>query len=229
MVVKRIRKTILSKWVNKLNLNNIPIEFIYTNNNTFENGLCSYDFNAKKYRIFITPNSDKETYIHELGHIYFDKLTNALNYYQKNPFKNIYIRNSIEDGFVNYNLSKFNEFYDLINENIGRSKPINYLIKSFSLNRLLGGYIYDYLHWNFILKPKDRNLQKEIIDYNLNIYQKAILIRAKQEKIKFNQKDLFKLRIILNQFPKIKDLRDYKILKKYEDQVLEKFEKIRDI
>jgi len=193
----------------------------------------------KAYVIFFGFKANKFTLLHEVGHIYFDELTDKLEYVKDltpkspdelKPIENINLTpffricNVAEDAFVNYNLSKNREAYQIILKKF----PIRpFLINNQAIQKLsffdhLSQYIWYYLHFNFILKDKDKEKRKPARDTILNQIKEITLKKAIIERKNISEQKYRDLDSFLDNFDKIKDVRDYKKILAFEFQLLKK-------
>ena len=117
---------ICEEWVNKLQLEGLPIFFDYIeqpyNKKTFQKGIVLWDEEEKAWHIELYELIDKRAIIHELGHIYFAKILNDWYFvasckvskqrFRKMNYEITRYFNRLLDCFVDYHLTKFEGFYD---------------------------------------------------------------------------------------------------------------------
>ncbi len=217
------KKGIIEQWRVILGLTQIPIKFhfiidvgdipFYKEKGKL--GFCGYGIKDQKYHIVLTPEANHYIIIHELGHIYLDKITNNL-YAKFIPAKNweqeIYLfKNGIVDSFTNYHLFQFYQFGQIYLENINNNW---YISPKGNFGNILEFYIKTYLCYNFILREIDRG---ELLDCNTNLQRTKRILSIKGENM-FNRpikENLNRLDTHLDQFGKIKDTQDHIQIKKF--------------
>lgn len=215
---KEEKTLILLKWKEILGLEQIPINFFFPSNKPGELtinekyealGGCGYDSLRGYYGIVMAPEANKFILIHELGHIYLDKITNCL-------YKDItdrgcylpeifYFKNVVIDSFVNYQLYQISYFKPIYLEEM----KYRWLISpKLSFKHILRHYLDIYLCYHFIIgKVYRANLN--ICNHNLRRTKNMLRAKGDGKYKKPIWEKLNRLDIHLNKFDKIKNTRDY--------------------
>ncbi len=169
-----------------------------------------FDNSSKTWFIYYNNVQSDFPFIHELGHIYFAQNKIGYIYFALPPPQSSELDrtlgnliNNLLDCFINYNLSKFEEFYPFIKQNnffyLDHLKGFQKQIEDTeSLSTLLEWFILFYIEFRFILKKGDYEQKSHEIEFLLeilktNILSFDILDAKKLEKLakcldKFNEK-----------------------------------------
>jgi hypothetical protein len=213
---------IIEKWEKLLDIKEIPKRVFIKNTPRLENGSLAKVGLLKDntgYGIRLSYSASKLELIHELGHIWLDKKTDTMNASElisklKNP-KIFRFINVFTDILVNYNLSKFPEFNQLIQKEIVKS--LNYHIEGDIFN-CFAYYLYYFINYKFLLSLL--GIYVHNIRDNLMYCKSRILNEALLEKIVFPIESFDKLDEKLRRFTDIKDSLDSTVISEYIYEVL---------
>ena len=120
---------------------------------------------------------------------------------------------AIVDGFVNSNLTEFNNFYEYFIDKFNEILNIRYVNNpQHSLAFYLMLYIFNFIHFKAVLRNKEKwNLETKV---QLSLSSLANLCNAKtfrlNRTIRFNE-----LNVKLSKFNEMKDTKDTKVILKY--------------
>lgn len=219
-------ESIAKIWAAKLKLQKYPIilEFIpeLYNKKSLRSAIIQWSSEESSWIIYFYQLADKRTVIHELGHIYLAKTLN--NWYFVDSSKKEKIKaeklhpeiskffNRLIDCFNDYNLSKFEEFYDAYVSHIVAGLNQYPDPKQHNLNESIFYYLKAYIDFNYILKPEDNNKYISEIEANLRTVKNSIIKKIKIEKRKLSFNRFVSLDRQLNNFNSIKDSLDSKVI-----------------
>ena len=152
------------KWIIKLGLQKERFFGLFEEegDNMFSISKVSWNPLKNYWEIQYKYPQDEYTIIHELGHIYLYKLDGNLEYHKKLPLivaenRQLAIDiNVLEDTFVNYELCKFPEFFNLMRTKARKRMYLHYILPK-SKDRV--EYIRKWLY------RKTNHVKKEINEY----------------------------------------------------------------
>lgn len=217
---------ICEKWVKKLQLEDLSIYFNYIeepfNKEMGRPAFLQWIHEDQEWEICFYQLVDKKTVIHELGHIYLAKILNNWHFVSswespKEWSKKINIEidkflNRLLDCFVDYNLSKFDDFYSAYISHIDSGLDKYPDPGAYKMNKFLFYYLKAYIDFYFILKPMDISKFISRIEGNLKKVRNTIIIKSKQENRKLHFKRFQNLDKQLDEFNLIKDSLDPKTI-----------------
>ena len=213
-------------WETKLELQKCPIilEFIpeLYNKESLRSAIIQWSSEESSWIIYLYQLADKRTAIHELGHIYLAKILN--NWYFVDSSKKEKIKakelhpeiskffNRLIDCFNDYNLSKFEEFYDAYVSHIVVGLNQYPDPRQHNLNESIFYYLKAYIDFNYILKPEDNNKYISEIKANLRAVKNSVIKKIKIEKRKLSFNRFASLDRQLDKFKSIKDSLNSKVI-----------------
>ncbi len=219
-------ESIYNKWLSRLQLEQFHIRLHLLNemeklslNKSGYKAKIRWNYNENIWELLIPRNIERIIIIHELGHLFFPKEVNDLNLTprlkiqeDKNKIDSnmMFILNQLTDIFVNYYLSRFNDYYDS-----WFNLKKNYLDLSLNFSGkplfyIIAFYLLHYVDYNYIFKKSDKLELISKINSHLIYTENMILSRSKEEKILYNRTKLINLKTQLDQFNIIKDIKDSK-------------------
>ena len=207
-------KAIIEKWINKLELYDYHLYIVLREG--INHSLIVWVPPLNAFTLYWKKPFNKTTIIHELGHLYLAQVYNNMGLIKHGNTKENYKEeikiywNGLIDPFVDYHLSKFEEYNRLLNKQYAkpqrlpnRSTFLNYMVK----------YLLFYLEYKFVVKHT-----QYIIPY-LNKIRKNI-IRTCPSGRKFTWKKFQDLDRELNRFKDIRDIKDSKLITDFVIRVL---------
>ena len=211
-------KAIIEEWSNKLELHDHNINIVLREG--INNSLIVWVPPLNAFTIYWKKPFKKTTIIHELGHLYLAQVYNnmgLIKHGNTRDMKEKYKKeiklysNALLDPFVDYHLSKFEEYYKLLNKQYAnpqklpnRSTFLNYMTK----------YLLFYLQYKFVVKRT-----QYIIPY-LNKIRKNI-IRTCPSGREFSMEKFQYLDRELNKFKDIRHVEDSKVITDFMIRVLD--------
>ncbi len=207
-------KTIIEKWVNKLELYDYHLYIVLREG--INHSQIVWVPPLKAFTIYWKKPLKKNTIIHELGHLYLAQVYNNMGLIKHGNTEENYEEeikiywNGLIDPFVDYHLSKFEEYNRLLNKKYAKTQKLpnrstfrNYMVK----------YLLFYLEYKFVVKHT-----QYIIPY-LNRIRKNI-IRTCPSGRDFDMEKFLYLDRELNKFKDIKHIEDSKVIIDFTTKVL---------
>ncbi len=208
------KEQVLNKWKDKLGIPNTELSFqghlipFLEENGMFKSAQTEWDNENKKWIIRIFENTCKKSLIHEYGHILLEKKLKFRSFGEEIDKTIFHYCNYIIDSFADYELCKYQEYYQLIKnlrvEDLEKPFPENNDIKTD-----LGFYFLYYTQLNHLLKENEkRGINTKIT----NFLSKIENLIAQKDK---NLKNLEQLKALLDKFTKVKDSNNILDLRSY--------------
>ena len=201
----------IKKWLSLLKLDNDHFIFCCEeeHDNAFECDNIKYIPEKKTFRIQIKYPYRRYCIVHELGHLYLAKQMNDMDLIiTPNPDSNLMdmriLLNGMMDGFVNYRLIEFEEFYTYFLEKYQIGKYL-YLTEETNFFEVLDKFIMLIIDYDYIIKEPDRNLRIAGRNKSLEIYRESILDKAKELNINLSRQTIQTLEKTIMKFRLIKD------------------------
>ena len=201
----------IKKWLSLLKLDNDHFIFCCEeeHDKAFEYDRIKYIPEKKVFRIQIKYPPRRFSIVHELGHLYLAKQMNNMKLIiTPNPDSNLMdmrvLLNGMMDGFVNYNLIKFEEFYTYFLEKYQIGKYL-YLPDELNFFEVLDKFIMLIIDYDYIIKEPDRNLRIEGRNKSLEFFHGSLLEKAKEQNIYFSYQTIQALEKAIKKFRLIKD------------------------
>ncbi len=218
-------KELFNKWIKILNLENSEVNLrILSFNKSIQlqnsgwRALCHWNKTTNIWDIIVPFNIETVILIHELGHLYFPKKLGDMRLAPAMENRGLHKEimnclNSLEDWFVNYYLTKYEEFYKLwfhLKQN-----DLNYIIKEkYELYSILAYYLKHYIEYNYLFNETVK--YKTQIDNFIEETEKIIISKSKiYDNNKLNQ-----LKKLLSKFELYKDCKNPEKIISYMEDVL---------
>lgn len=207
-------------WIGKLGLDDFKFRFYYEQklSNLYKSNGIGYNEENDVYVIKIKYPTNKETLVHELGHLC---LSNSLGCpKQINLGSKKSELNHVLDPFVDYRLCKFGEYYDLWVEYIEFKVKNQKYKPNLPLKTYLLDYTLYYINFKFLLKNELKLKLKPHVKRFLKDLRDNAIISSKGENKKLCYQDFQKIDRVLNNFDKIKNTNDSKDIYSFFDSVM---------
>lgn len=222
----------IKKWLSLLKLNDDNFIFYCEeeHDNVFDWDRIKYIPNEQTFRIQIKYPNRRFSIVHELGHLYLAKQVNNIKLVvSANPDSNLMdirvLLYGMMDGFVNYNLIKFEEFYEYFLEThqIGKFLYLHdETQKDFSFFEVLDKFIMLIIEYEHIIKNPDRVLRIEGRNKSFKFFRELVLKKAREENIRFSYQKIQSLQNSLKRFSLIKDSLSFNIILNFMFMILKK-------
>ena len=199
-------KAIIEVWSNKLELHDHHIYIVLKEGINYSNIGWSPNLNA--FIISWKKPFNKTSIIHELGHLYLAQIYNHMGLIKHGNTKENYNEElklysmALVDPFVDYHLSKFEEYNRLFNKQFTKLQKIP---NNATFRHYMVKYLLFYLEYKFVVKKT-----QYIIPY-LNKIRKKI-IRTCPSGREFSLTDFRYLDRELNMFKDIRDIKDPQLI-----------------
>ena len=154
-------RSIFNIWKNKLHLKQehlklcilSPSKSVELRNCGWE-ALCNWNKGENLWKIIVPVHIKEVILIHELGHLYFPKEVNDMRLApaKENEGLNTQIMkclNSLEDCFVNFHLSKYEDYYKLWS-NIMQTDLDDVINRENELYNIMAYYLLYYIEYNYV-------------------------------------------------------------------------------
>ena len=207
---------ILNIWKEKLSIPDSELNFVgilesfYQDNYYIKSASTEWNNKEKLWKITIFQKSCKKSLIHEFGHILLEKKLNFRSFGENHDETIFSICNNLIDSFADYELCKYQEYYNLL-----KNVRLEDLDKIYPED---GGAITDisffflyYIQLNYILKNDDKKEVQSKISKMLKKIEELII----EKDSKFTLKNLNQLKDILNKFNNIKDTNEISELRRF--------------
>ncbi len=209
------RHVLFEKWRNRLGLQNQPMGVLYEGkgDNQFSKSGIAWHPHYNKWEIQYKYPQDDFIIIHELGHLYLALELGDIGFLKHDLFEGndlTVIVNVINDQFVNYRLSKFGDFYEILAKkaiDFVKNRRINDK-PEISLSVYIRLYFQLYLQFNFILNSKDKKGLETIAKNHFKNIRGILFKKYKAKNIKFFHQNFQKLDAQLNKFRVVKDTKN---------------------
>ena len=221
--------SVITKWIEKLGLSDQPFRIVFDDpNNPQMKGDGSVAWNGKEWEVQCK-YMHKYIIIHEIGHVYLHKILNQFEFVKEDASrvtfrthietKIIGLISCFEDFLVDYNLSRFPEFYNIIaNYFINFERIPNIISMAHGINDPLHLYINTFLNFRSILRDKERSQIEGVCKLHLKELRKIIIEKYKKQNKKLTF-DKFDAKLL--EFDEIKDLSEL-IGERSEAKILDK-------
>lgn len=201
----------IKKWLSLLKLESDHFIFCCEeeHDNAFECDNIKYIPEKKVFRIQIKYPYRRYSIVHELGHLYLAKQMNDMDLIiTPNPDSNLMdmrvLLNGMMDGFVNYRLIEFEEFYTYFLEKYQIGKYLH-LIEETNFFEVLDKFIMLIIDYDYIIKEPDRNSRIVGRNKSLEISRESLLEKAKELNINLSYQTIQTLEKTIKKFRLIKD------------------------
>lgn len=207
----KIQEKIKKNWIKKLQIKEYLPIYIVQITETDKKDMIKWNYDRKCWEIFLNKVSGEMVIAHELGHLYFPKQVNdprllpkiAKPKRKKELNEMIHnLLNPLVDNFVDYYLLNIDNYYNLWLEQKKKNFENEIYYVGFRLDIIIADFMCEYLNCHYILKEDYLHMYSE--KENLLKQIEKFLLR----KTKLTEADLNLLKIKLNQFEKLRDIKD---------------------